>query len=59
VSKGTSESTGRTVHVTWAAPSAKNALPVVIDFEFLDASGAPVLKRGWLGGFTCAPQVAQ
>jgi len=59
VAKGTSEANGRIVHVTWQAPKAKNALPVVIDFEFLDASGAPVLKRGWLGGFTCAPQVAQ
>ena len=59
VAKGTSDAQGRTVHVTWPAPNAKNALPVVIDFEFLDASGAPVLKRGWLGGFSCAPQVAQ
>lgn len=59
VAKGTSEAIGRTVHVTWPAPNKKDALPVVIDFEFLDASGAPVLKRGWLGGFTCASQVAQ
>ncbi|MCC6242910.1 MAG: hypothetical protein IT353_08715 [Gemmatimonadaceae bacterium] len=59
VAKGTSEAIGRTVHVTWPAPNKKDAVPVVIDFEFLDASGAPVLKRGWLGGFTCASQVAQ
>lgn len=60
VAKGASESSGRIVHVTWPAPANKrNGVPIVIDFEFLDASGAPVLKRGWLGGFTCAPQVAQ
>ena len=57
VSKGTTDATGRTVHVTWPAPNAKNATPVVVDFELLDASGAPLLKRGWMGGFTCALQV--
>lgn len=60
VAKGNTDANGRHVVVTWPAPAgAKNAQQVVIDFEFLDASGAPVLKKGWLGGFSCASQAAQ
>lgn len=61
VAKGTSEDRGRHVIVTWPAPAnAKNGQPVVIDFEFLDASGAPVIRKGWLGGgLNCQLQAAQ
>lgn len=60
VANGNTDANGRHVVVTWPAPpKAKNAQQVVIDFEFLDASGAPVLKKGWLGGFSCASQAAQ
>jgi len=30
---------------------------VVVEFDL--PSGAPVLKRGWLGGMTCVAQVTQ
>jgi type VI secretion system protein ImpL len=60
VGKGSTDANGRHVIVTWPAPAgAKDAQPVVVDFEFLDASGAPVLKKGWLGGFSCPLQVAK
>ncbi len=60
VAKGTTDANGRHVIVTWPAPAgAKDAQQIVIDFEFLDASGAPVLKKGWLGGFNCASVAAQ
>jgi len=59
VAKGTTDANGRHVLVTWPAPAgARNAQQVVIDFEFLDASGAPILKRGWLGGFNCSSVAA-
>jgi len=60
VARGTTDQNGRHVLVTWPAPAgAKDAQQVVIDFEFLDASGAPILKKGWLGGFNCASVAAQ
>ncbi|MEP6833232.1 MAG: ImcF-related family protein [Gemmatimonas sp.] len=60
VARGLTDANGRHVIVTWPAPAgAKNAQQIVLDFEFLDASGAPVLKKGWLGGFNCASIAAQ
>ena len=60
VGKGVTDAITRHVIVTWPAPAgAKDGQQVAIDFEFLDASGAPVLKKGWLGGFNCASMAAQ
>jgi type VI secretion system protein ImpL len=42
--------------VEWAA-KGKDAVPVVVEFDH--PKGIPLLKRGWLGGFTCIPQVTQ
>ena len=42
--------------VEWAA-TGKDAVPVVVEFDH--PKGIPLLKRGWLGGFTCIPQVTQ
>jgi len=42
--------------VEWNA-TGKDARPVVVEFDL--PSGAPVLKRGWLGGMTCVAQVTQ
>lgn len=44
------------MHAEWTQQD-KNARPVAVDFVF--ASGAPVFKRGWLGGMACAPQVTR
>ena len=44
------------MHAEWTQQD-KNARPVAIDFVF--TAGAPVFKRGWLGGMACAPQVTR
>jgi len=47
------DGTGR---VEWAA-TGRDAVPVVVEFD--QPNGIPLLKRGWLGGMTCVPQVTQ
>jgi type VI secretion system protein ImpL len=44
------------MHVEWMQED-KNARAVAVDFVF--TAGAPVFKRGWLGGMACAQQVTR
>lgn len=48
------EGDGGTARVEWSGGAQG---PVAVEFAF--ANGAPVLKRGWLGGMACAAQVTR
>ncbi|HEX4681625.1 MAG TPA: ImcF-related family protein, partial [Gemmatimonadaceae bacterium] len=54
VSAATVDVAGSTLHATWPV---KDESAVSVDFVI--ASGFPVLRRGWLGGMACAPQVTR
>jgi type VI secretion system protein ImpL len=52
----TSEANGGTLHLEWPIKE-ENVPALAVDFNF--PSGFPVLKRGWLGGMACTPQVTK
>jgi type VI secretion system protein ImpL len=50
------EGSGGALRAEWSA-TGKGASPVAVEFSF--ESGVPVLRRGWLGGMACVPQVTR